>query len=51
MSAWVTGTSMLVDGGTLPQGPFHRLPTGSWSNAPLVTGSLAFEIEENAARA
>jgi NAD(P)-dependent dehydrogenase (short-subunit alcohol dehydrogenase family) len=51
MSAWVTGTSMLVDGGTLPQGPFHRLPNGSWSNAPLVTGSLAFEIEENAARA
>ncbi len=50
MSAWVTGTSMLVDGGTLPQGPFHRLPNGSWSNAPLVTGSLAFEIEENAAR-
>jgi NAD(P)-dependent dehydrogenase (short-subunit alcohol dehydrogenase family) len=51
MSAWVTGTSMLVDGGTLPQGPFHRLPNGSWTNAPLVTGSLAFEIEESSARA
>ena len=48
MSAWVTGTSMLVDGGTLPQGPFHRIPNGSWSNAPLVTGSLAFEIEAHA---
>jgi len=51
LSAWVTGTSMLVDGGTLPQGPFHRLPNGQWSNAPLVTGSLAFELEENSSKA
>lgn len=41
MSAWVTGTSMLVDGGTLPQGPFHRTPSGQWTNSPLVTGNMA----------
>jgi hypothetical protein len=32
-------------GGTLPQGPFHRLPGGQWSNAPPLTGSLTFELE------
>jgi 3-oxoacyl-[acyl-carrier protein] reductase len=44
LSAWVTGSSLLVDGGTLPQGPFHRAPNGKWSNAPLVTGVLSVDL-------
>ncbi|TXS96143.1 SDR family oxidoreductase [Parahaliea maris] len=44
LSSWVTGTSMLVDGGTLPQGPFHRVPSGRWSNAPMVTDNISYEV-------
>lgn len=44
LSTWVTGTSMLVDGGTLPQGPFHRVPSGRWSNSPLVTDNIAYDV-------
>jgi NAD(P)-dependent dehydrogenase (short-subunit alcohol dehydrogenase family) len=36
LSSWVTGTSMLVDGGTIAAGAFYRLPNGRWTNAPLV---------------
>jgi NAD(P)-dependent dehydrogenase (short-subunit alcohol dehydrogenase family) len=45
LSAWVTGSSLLVDGGTLPQGPFHRLPSGMWSIAPLDTPNSAHDRE------
>jgi len=36
LSSWVTGTSMLVDGGTHAAGSFYPLPNGRWTNAPLV---------------
>lgn len=42
LSAWVTGTTMLVDGGSLAQGIFHRAPDDSWTVVPVVTDSMAF---------
>jgi 3-oxoacyl-[acyl-carrier protein] reductase len=41
LSSWVTGTTMLVDGGSLAQGIFQRLPDGSWTVVPLVTEGMA----------
>jgi 3-oxoacyl-[acyl-carrier protein] reductase len=36
LSSWVTGTAMLVDGGTSAAGSFYPLPNGHWTNAPVV---------------
>lgn len=36
LSAWVTGTTIHVDGGALAAGGFYRTPTGKWTNAPVV---------------
>jgi len=36
LSAWVTGTSMLVDGGSSAAAGFYPLPNGHWTNAPLI---------------
>jgi 3-oxoacyl-[acyl-carrier protein] reductase len=38
LAGWVTGTSMLVDGGGLAGNVFQRTPDGQWTNKPLVTG-------------
>jgi NAD(P)-dependent dehydrogenase (short-subunit alcohol dehydrogenase family) len=38
LSAWVTGTTIHVDGGALAAGGFYRTPSGSWTNLPVVTG-------------
>jgi NAD(P)-dependent dehydrogenase (short-subunit alcohol dehydrogenase family) len=40
LSGWVTGTTMLVDGGGLAAGGFQRLPDGGWTIGPLVTGNV-----------
>ncbi len=37
LSAWVTGTTIHVDGGALAAGGFYRTPTGEWTNFPVVT--------------
>jgi NAD(P)-dependent dehydrogenase (short-subunit alcohol dehydrogenase family) len=37
LSAWVTGTTLHVDGGALAAGGFYRTPQGSWTNVPVVT--------------
>ncbi len=39
LSAWVTGTTVHVDGGALAAGGFYRVPGGGWTNTPIVTGS------------
>jgi NAD(P)-dependent dehydrogenase (short-subunit alcohol dehydrogenase family) len=39
LSAWVTGTTVHVDGGALAAGGFYRVPGGGWTNTPVVTGS------------
>jgi len=36
LSSWVTGTSMMVDGGTSAAAGFYPLPNGRWTNAPVV---------------
>ncbi|MCE2392692.1 MAG: SDR family oxidoreductase [Proteobacteria bacterium] len=36
LSAWVTGTTVHMDGGALAAGGFYRLPSGAWTNNPLV---------------
>jgi NAD(P)-dependent dehydrogenase (short-subunit alcohol dehydrogenase family) len=36
LSAWVTGTTIHVDGGALAAGGFYRTPTGEWTNLPVV---------------
>ena len=38
LSAWVTGTTLHVDGGALAAGGFYRTPSGDWTNLPIVTG-------------
>ena len=38
LSAWVTGTTIHVDGGALAAGGFYRTPGGAWTNLPVVTG-------------
>ena len=38
LSAWVTGTTIHLDGGALAAGGFYRAPDGSWTNLPVVTG-------------
>ncbi len=39
MSLWVTGTTMLVDGGGLAASGFQRTPDGSFTICPIVTDS------------
>ena len=43
LSSWVTGTMMLVDGGSLVQGIFHRMPEGNWTVMPIVTDQANFQ--------
>ncbi|MFW2829212.1 SDR family NAD(P)-dependent oxidoreductase [Sphingomonas sp. ID0503] len=37
LSAWVTGTTIHVDGGALAAAGFYRTPTGEWTNFPVVS--------------
>ena len=37
LSAWVTGVTLPVDGGAIAAGGFYRLPSGGWTNAPVVS--------------
>jgi len=39
LSAWVTGTTVHLDGGALAAGGFYRVPGGGWTNTPVVTGA------------
>jgi 3-oxoacyl-[acyl-carrier protein] reductase len=36
LSAWVTGTTVHVDGGALAAGGFYRAPDGGWTNFPVI---------------
>jgi hypothetical protein len=43
LSAWVTGTTLHVDGGALAAGGFYRTPQGQWTNVPVVSDNgIAF---------
>jgi NAD(P)-dependent dehydrogenase (short-subunit alcohol dehydrogenase family) len=39
LSAWVTGTTVHLDGGALAAGGFYRVPGGGWTNTPVVSGA------------
>jgi NAD(P)-dependent dehydrogenase (short-subunit alcohol dehydrogenase family) len=39
LAAWVTGTSINVDGGALAAGGWYRTPQGEWTNVPLISGN------------
>ncbi len=38
LSAWVTGTTLHVNGGALAAAGWHRTPRGGWTNMPIITG-------------
>lgn len=38
LSAWVTGTTIHLDGGALAACGFFRAPDGSWTNKPVISG-------------
>ena len=37
LSAWVTGTTVHLDGGALAAGGFYRVPGRGWTNTPIVS--------------
>jgi len=37
LSAWVSGTTLHLDGGALAAGGFYRTPDGRWTNLPVVS--------------
>jgi 3-oxoacyl-[acyl-carrier protein] reductase len=37
LSAWVTGTTIHLDGGALAAAGWHRLGNGVWTNAPVIS--------------
>lgn len=37
LSAWVTGTTIHLDGGALAAAGWHRLESGAWTNAPVIS--------------
>jgi 3-oxoacyl-[acyl-carrier protein] reductase len=39
LSAWMTGTTLHMDGGALAAGAWVRMPAGGWTHRPLVAGS------------
>ena len=38
LSAWLTGTTLHVNGGALAAAGWYRTPRGGWTNTPIVTG-------------
>lgn len=43
MSSWVTGTEMLVDGGSLTQNIFRRKPNGAWTVMAVVEEAASYD--------
>lgn len=39
LSAWVSGTTVHCDGGSLAAAGWYRTPDGKWTNTPLIEGS------------
>jgi len=39
LSAWVTGVTVPVDGGAIAASGFYRVPSGGWTNAPIVASA------------
>lgn len=45
LAAWVTGTTIHVDGGALAAAGWYRTPQDQWTNTPLISGN-GIEIPE-----
>jgi 3-oxoacyl-[acyl-carrier protein] reductase len=41
LSAWVSGSCIIVDGGGFTGNVFQRTPEGRWTNMPIVTGDTS----------
>lgn len=39
LAAWVTGTTLTVDGGAMAAGGWMRDPNGAWTTIPVITGN------------
>jgi NAD(P)-dependent dehydrogenase (short-subunit alcohol dehydrogenase family) len=39
LAAWITGTTINLDGGALAAGGWYRDPKGLWTNLPVVSGN------------
>lgn len=39
LAAWVTGTTLHVDGGALAASGWYRTPQGEWTNTPIIAGN------------
>ncbi|HEY1492673.1 MAG TPA: SDR family oxidoreductase [Steroidobacteraceae bacterium] len=39
LAAWITGTTINLDGGALAAGGWYRDPKGRWTNLPVVSGN------------
>jgi len=46
LSAWVTGTTVHMDGGALAAGGFYRGPKNGWTNLPIVDGAALGPLGE-----
>jgi len=47
LSAWVTGTTVHMDGGALAAGGFYRGPNNGWTNLPIVEGAALGSLGED----
>lgn len=47
LAAWVTGTTVHVDGGALAAAGWYRDTNGVWTNIPMVTGNALNLMPEN----
>lgn len=39
LAAWVTGSTINIDGGALAAAGWYRTPQGEWTNVPLISGN------------
>jgi NAD(P)-dependent dehydrogenase (short-subunit alcohol dehydrogenase family) len=39
LAAWVTGSTIHIDGGALAAAGWYRTPQGEWTNVPLISGN------------
>ena len=48
LAAWVTGTTLSVDGGALAAAGWMQAPGGVWTNIPVITGTGFVDASANA---
>lgn len=48
LAAWVTGTTLTVDGGAMAAGGWMRDPSGAWTTIPVITGNGFIDASQGA---